>query len=98
MTVDDFYELFEAHRAEGFPEVEIKNTLLSVCATTGVVNDPANHPGMVFDCAVLLDAHDTLADSTTLNWSASTPMEDWDGVTAQELPHVSRGCTWRIEI
>lgn len=33
------------------------------------------------DCAVLLEARDTLAGTATLNWSADIPLADWQGVT-----------------
>ncbi len=33
------------------------------------------------DCAVLLEARDTLAGTATLNWSATVPLADWQGVT-----------------
>ena len=33
------------------------------------------------DCAVLLEARDTLAGTATLNWSAAVPLADWQGVT-----------------
>ena len=53
------------------------------CATGSAVTDAANNPGLVADCEALLasDERDTLAGTGTLDWSASTPIADWDGVT-----------------
>ena len=51
------------------------------CGTDGAVADPANNPGLVSDCNSLLAARDALAGSATLNWSANTPIADWQGVT-----------------
>ena len=48
--------------------------------------DAANNPGLVADCDVLLAARDTLAGSGTLNWSATTPIADWDGVRLDGTP------------
>ena len=57
-------------------------TTTSLCASGGAVTDASNNPGLVSDCAVLLEGRDTLGGTSgSLNWSASTPMVDWDGVT-----------------
>ena len=56
------------------------------CASGGAVFDPANNPGLVSDCAVLLAARDTLAGTATLNWAADTPMSEWDGVSYHGTP------------
>ncbi len=50
------------------------------CITSGAVADPANNPGLVSDCAALLAARDKLAGTAALNWSADTPITEWDGV------------------
>ena len=49
------------------------------CATNGAVADASN-TGLVADCEALLRARNTLEGSSRLNWSARTPIEDWDGV------------------
>ena len=46
----------------------------------------SNNPGLEADCARLLSARDTLTGTGTLNWSASVPIEDWDGVTVGGSP------------
>ena len=56
------------------------------CVSEGAVPNAASNPGLVSDCAALLEARDTLAGTATLNWSASTPMADWDGVTLGAAP------------
>ena len=56
------------------------------CATGAAVSDPANNPGLVSDCEMLLTARDTLAGTATLNWSADTPIADWAGVTVDGTP------------
>ena len=56
------------------------------CATGVAVPDAANNPGLVSDCEALLASRDTLAGSATLNWSADTPISDWEGVTMEGPP------------
>ena len=56
------------------------------CATGSAVTDAANNPGLVADCEALLASRDTLAGTGTLDWSASTPIADWDGVTVDGTP------------
>ena len=60
----------------------------SRCVTGGAVTDRAN-TGLIYDCQALLEARDTLAGEGSLNWSADTPMADWDGV-------VIRGASERV--
>ena len=56
------------------------------CATGSAVANPANNPGLVADCEALLSSRDTLAGTGTLDWSASTPIANWDGVTVDGTP------------
>ena len=58
----------------------------SDCATGDAVADAANNPGLVDDCEALLAARDTLAGSATLNWSADTPITEWEGVAVGGVP------------
>ena len=53
----------------------------SACTTGGAVPDAANNPGLVSDCDTLLAVKDTLRGTGTLNWSANTPIGNWDGIT-----------------
>ena len=64
-------------------------TTASVCASGSAVPDPSNNPGLVSDCEALLASEDVLAVSASLNWSADTPMAQWEGITL-------RGTTPRV--
>lgn len=60
---------------------------LAACAAEGAVPDPAVQPGLVRDCAALLDALDTLlGDAGLANWSAERPIAEWDGVGVEGDP------------
>ena len=56
------------------------------CASEGAVADAPNNPDLVSDCDTLLAARDTLVGTATLNWSASIPIGQWNGVTAAGSP------------
>ena len=59
----------------------------SACATGGAVANTSTNPGLVSDCETLLEARDALVGTgTSLNWSASTPMTAWDGITVEGTP------------
>ena len=58
----------------------------SDCSSGTAVPDAANNPGLVSDCEALLASRDTLAGTATLNWSADTPIADWDGITLDGTP------------
>ena len=59
----------------------------TTCATGGAVANTSTDPGLVSDCETLLEARDTLVGTgTSLNWSASTPMTAWDGITVEGTP------------
>ena len=60
--------------------------LVSACAT-GAVPDPEDHPALVDDCAILLEAAGTLASRRDLlDWSADRPISSWSGVTVEGSP------------
>ena len=50
-------------------------------AAVGVGND-----GLASDCALLLEARDTLRGTATLDWSAATAIADWTGITTGGTP------------
>ena len=56
------------------------------CETGRAVPDVSDNPGLVSDCKTMLDARYALAGTGKLNWSASTPIENWDGVTIGGTP------------
>ena len=64
------------------------------CATNGAVSDPSN-TGLVSDCEALLRAKSALEGNVSprLDWSASTPIAQWEGVYLSGTP--SR-VTWLI--
>ncbi len=55
------------------------------CVNGGAVSDQTN-TGLISDCEALLDARDTLALTGSLNWSDSTPIAQWDGITLRGTP------------
>ena len=59
----------------------------TTCATGGAVANTSTNLGLVSDCETLLEARDALVGTgTSLNWSASTPMTAWDGITVEGTP------------
>ena len=60
--------------------------LPSLSECSDAVPGAASNPGLVADCEALLAARDTLAGSGTLNWSGSTAIGSWDGVTVDGSP------------
>ncbi len=60
------------------------------CANGTVVPSPADNPGLVADCALLLAAKDTLRGTATLNWSAERRLNQWTGITVGTVDGVQR--------
>ena len=56
------------------------------CETGAAVNDAVSDPGLVSDCETILGARHALAGTGKLNWSAGTPIAEWDGVTIGGTP------------
>ena len=56
----------------------------SGCASQGAV--PPGETALAADCEALLSARDTLEGNVRLNWSAGTPIENWEGVTIGGTP------------
>ena len=52
----------------------------SVCTNSVAVPDP-EAPGLISDCNALLAAKDTLRGNASLNWSTTSPIDRWDGIT-----------------
>ncbi len=59
---------------------------VSTCAGGTAVTDPGTNRGLVYDCEVLLGAKDTLRGPASLDWSASTAITGWEGVTTGGTP------------
>ena len=56
------------------------------CANGTAVASPNANRGLVHDCEALLAAKDTLRGTASLNWSASTAITGWTGVTVSGTP------------
>ena len=57
-----------------------------ICANGTAVADPIDNRPLVDDCGTLLAAKDTLRGTANLDWSASTLVTDWEGITARGTP------------
>ena len=68
----------------------------SSCVAEGAVEDKAE-AGLVSDCETLLVAGETLAGSASamLDWSASRPIAEWEGVTVAGTPRRVTGLNLR---
>ena len=64
--------------------------LLDECSNGTVVPRPRSNPRLVRDCSMLLASRDTLAGDASLDWSADTDVNDWQGVRVQrgDSPYV----------
>ena len=58
----------------------------AVCGAGVVVPAPAQHPGLVADCAVLVTLRPVLLGRAATNWTANTPLAEWHGVVVGGLP------------
>ncbi len=82
-------EVIRTFRLEGdalalVAEENIAN--IAQCSNGIAVPNPQANLGLVADCAALLQGRDTLAGSTTLNWSVDRVIPDWDGITVSGSP------------
>ena len=72
-----------------FPSVALQPDpeLVEACSNGVAVPDPEANPGLVGDCAILLETHDTLVgEGEPLGWSADKPVDGWRGVTVEGTP------------
>ena len=54
---------------------------IAACSEGVIVPDPGKNPALVRDCEILLRIRDKLAgDDVLLNWRATVPITDWEGV------------------
>ena len=58
----------------------------TACGAGAAVADPYANPGLVTDCAALLEVQQALAGGGALNWSVDRPMLAWDGLTLGGAP------------
>ena len=64
-----------------------RDPTLEACSNGVVVPEPEENPGLVWDCAVLLNARDILVgDGKPLDWSADRPLRRWWWVSAGGTP------------
>ena len=85
MLITDANQLSQYYRdtgAYGHPEGP-PNTPQPVpsCARGTAVENTSRTQALLRDCSVLLDSKDTLVDTATLNWTKTTAISSWDGVT-----------------
>ena len=67
------------------------------CETGSAVAAPAANPGLVADCATLLQIRDVLAGTAVLNWSTERPIVEWDGVGVGGAPLRVQGL-WLVQL
>lgn len=76
--------------------------LTAQCSNGIAVHDPADNPGLVADCAILLAARDTIIgdaeDADRLNWSADIGIHLWDEVVVGRLDNDSTFRVIQLEI
>ena len=58
----------------------------AVCGAGVVVPAPAQHPGLVADCEVLVALRPVLFGRAATNWTANTPLSEWKGVVVGGAP------------
>ncbi len=54
--------------------------LLAECSNGVVVTSPGDNPELVRDCSLMLAMKDALEGTGSLDWSADTPIAEWQGV------------------
>ncbi len=59
---------------------------LAACSAGVVVPEPDANPGLVQDCETLLSIRDTLSGGGDIDWSESTPIAEWEGVSLNGSP------------
>ena len=56
------------------------------CDNAAAVPDSISNRGLVRDCSALLDGKDTLRGAADLDWTASSAVTGWEGVTTEGTP------------
>ena len=70
----------------------------AACESGAAVANPADNPGLVGDCAALLEAEQVLAGDAVLNWDTGTPIAEWEGVTLSGPSSGQPGRVWTLEL
>lgn len=55
------------------------------CSKGYVVPNPSVNTGLVSDCRALIDIRDDLRGDGLVNWGPGTPIEQWEGITVEEV-------------
>ena len=76
-----------------FCEVETE-VVVNTCVDGGAVPDTSNI-GLIYDCETLLESLDVLDSEGVLNWSAFTPITEWDGLSIGGTPRRVTGLVLR---
>ena len=82
----------------GIPGAALASDFGPACDSGAAVENPADNPGLVSDCAALLQAEEVLAGGAELNWDAGTPIAEWDGVTIGSPAGGGPGRVWKLEL
>ena len=77
--------------------VAIPSTERQQCVDGAALAAHPDNPGLVADCALLLAAKDTLRGTATLNWSATTAITDWTGITVGTVDGARRVTLLNLE-
>ena len=56
------------------------------CTGGSAVADPSANPGLVTDCATLLQVRQALPEGSALNWSIDRPISEWRGIALGGSP------------
>ena len=78
------------------PSLSERPVDLAACSAGHVVPEPEFNPGLVHDCEILLSIRDRLGGHVELDWSESTPMEEWEEITLGGSPSRVHGLILRI--
>ena len=70
---------------------------IASCAGGFVVPNPEENPGLVTDCETLMGLRDALTGGTIINWTPTTPLEEWEGVVLGGAPSRVTGLEFRVD-
>ena len=70
---------------------------IASCAGGFVVPNPEENPGLVTDCETLMGLRDALTGGEIINWTPTTPLEEWEGVVLGGAPSRVTGLEFRVD-